>query len=53
VLTALRMFAEVGKAPSDPFGAPRVGAERDVTALLARIKNLHGIRNPPFYSTPI
>jgi hypothetical protein len=52
VLTTLRMFAGVGEGPSDPFGAPRAGADRDVTTLLDRIKNLHGIKNPPFYSTP-
>jgi acetoin utilization deacetylase AcuC-like enzyme len=52
VLTTLRMFAGAGEGPSDPFGPPRAGADRDVTPLLDRIKNLHGIKNPPFYSTP-
>ena len=52
VLTTLRTLAGANEGPSDPFGAPRVGAERDVTDLLARIKNLHGIKGPPFYSLP-
>ena len=33
-------------------GAPRIGAERDVTILLDRINNLHGFKSPPFRSLP-
>jgi acetoin utilization deacetylase AcuC-like enzyme len=52
VLTTLRTFVDVDAEPSDPFGAPRTGAERDVTALIERLKNLHHISSPPFYSMP-
>ncbi len=52
VLTTLRALTGVDDGPSDPFGAPRIGAERDVTVLLDRINNLHGFKSPPFRSLP-
>ncbi|MCB0044771.1 MAG: histone deacetylase [Caldilineaceae bacterium] len=50
VLTTLRTFADVEAMPSDPFGRPTIGAERDVTNLLQRLKKLHNIPDAPFYS---
>ena len=52
VLTTLRVFGDADAPPSDPFGAPRVGAERDVSALLERLRSLHNIKSPPSYSLP-
>jgi len=52
VLTTLRMFVGVDDGPSDPFGAPRMSTERDVTALLDRINNFHGFEGPSFHSPP-
>lgn len=52
VLTTLRILAETGEGPSDPFGPPRFGAERDASQLLDRLKSLHNIADPPTYSLP-
>lgn len=49
VLTTLRVLSGSRKPPSDPYG-PAPGGEREVTALLDRLKHLHHISEPPFYS---
>jgi acetoin utilization deacetylase AcuC-like enzyme len=49
VLTTLRLLSGSRQGPSDPFGPPP-GGERDVAALLERLKVLHRITSPPFYS---
>ncbi|HXF61006.1 MAG TPA: histone deacetylase, partial [Caldilineaceae bacterium] len=51
VLSTLRALSGSQQGPSDPYG-PAPGGERDVTALLARLKALHRIADPPFYSLP-
>jgi acetoin utilization deacetylase AcuC-like enzyme len=43
VLTTLRLFSDSSRGISDPFGKPATG-ERDVTALINRLRLLHGIR---------
>lgn len=52
VLTTLRALTESEGGISDPFGLPTHGQERDITALLDRIRRLHGINEPPAYSLP-
>ena len=52
VLTTLRVLLDSPEGPSDPFGLPVYGQERDVSALLARIHRLHRLSSPPFYSLP-
>ncbi len=52
VLTTLRELSGCGEGPSDPFGMPRFGAERDVAELLSRLIRLHNIADPPHYSLP-
>jgi acetoin utilization deacetylase AcuC-like enzyme len=44
VLTTLRLLSDSPQPISDPFGKSPQG-ERDVTALIDRLRNLHGIRN--------
>ncbi|NJN81720.1 MAG: histone deacetylase [Caldilineaceae bacterium] len=51
VLTSLRILSGSPRGVSDPFG-PAPENERDVRVLLDRIKNLHGIHEPPHYSIP-
>lgn len=50
VLSTLRVLSGSSEEVSDPFG-PSPHNERDVTALLDRLKNLHGIKESPTYST--
>ncbi len=50
VLSTLRALSGSPTDPSDPYGQPRIGAERDVSSLLDRIKQLHGIRSAPYRS---
>jgi len=52
VLTTLRELTGCENGPSDPFGMPRFGPERDVTQLLSRLIRLHNIPEPPSYSLP-
>jgi acetoin utilization deacetylase AcuC-like enzyme len=52
ILTTLRTLSQEPDNISDPFGAPLIGAERDAVSLLERVKKLHGIADPPFYSLP-
>lgn len=49
VLSTLRLLSGSSEGTSDPFGAVQQ-QERDVTTLLARLKNLHSIKEPPTYS---
>jgi acetoin utilization deacetylase AcuC-like enzyme len=49
ILSALRALSGSGEGVSDPFGPPREG-ERDAHTLLERIRNLHHLPDPPFYS---
>lgn len=51
VLSTLRVLSGTSSEISDPFGlAP--SEERPLERLLARLRNLHGIKDPPFYSLP-
>ncbi len=45
VLSTLRVLSGDERGVSDPFGPPRT-QERDVSDLIARVQNLHGIRTP-------
>ncbi|RIK44685.1 MAG: histone deacetylase [Chloroflexi bacterium] len=49
VLTTLRILSGSNEGISDPFGKPAQG-ERDATVLINRLRNLHGIKDPPHYS---
>ena len=49
VLSTLRVLSGSLKDISDPFG-PAQQRERDVATLLSRLKNLHNIKEPPFFS---
>jgi acetoin utilization deacetylase AcuC-like enzyme len=49
VLSTLRLLTGSPKGVSDPFGATPHG-ERDVTALINRLRTLHGIADSPFRS---
>ncbi len=49
VLSTLRVLSESPAGVSDPFGLPIYGQERDISTLLDRIRNLHGLRSPPSY----
>ena len=49
VLSTLRVLSGSPKEISDPFG-PAQQRERDVATLLSRLKNLHNIKEPPFFS---
>lgn len=49
VLTTLRVLSGSRQGPSDPFG-PAPGGEREVGALLEKLKHLHHIPGAPFYS---
>lgn len=49
VLSTLRILTDSPQGVSDPFG-PTPHGERDVTALLNRLRNLHGIADSPFRS---
>ncbi len=53
VLSTLRVLNGDERGVSDPFGPPRT-AERDVSNLIQRVQNLHGLRVPlpPFTGTP-
>lgn len=51
VLSTLRVLSGSSEGVSDPFGKAQQH-ERNVAPLLARLQNLHGIKAPPFYSTP-
>lgn len=48
VLSTLRMLHDAGDDVSDPFG-PAPGGEREVTSLLEKVANLHGIPDQPFH----
>lgn len=49
VLSTLRTLLGSTQGVSDPFGQPANG-ERDATALINRLRNLHGLKDPPFRS---
>jgi acetoin utilization deacetylase AcuC-like enzyme len=49
VLSTLRVLSGSPQGISDPFG-PAQQRERDVASLLSRLKNLHNIKEPPFFS---
>lgn len=49
VLSTLRALSESPTGVSDPFG-PAPAGERDLEELLARLRRLHGVKDPPFYS---
>lgn len=51
VLTTLRTLSGTRQVPSDPYG-PAPGGERDIAPLLERLKALHHISDPPFFSLP-
>jgi len=51
VLTALRTLSGSELGPSDPFGPPPDG-ERDALGLVEQLRRMHGIIDPPHYSTP-
>ncbi len=51
VLSTLRRLSGSPQKVSDPFG-PQRGGEREVNSLLEKLKSLHGILDPPFYSLP-
>jgi acetoin utilization deacetylase AcuC-like enzyme len=51
VLSTLRVLSDTASEVSDPFG-PAPGEERPLQRLLARLRNLHGIKDPPFHSLP-
>jgi hypothetical protein len=51
ILSTFRLLQDAGAEPSDPFG-PAPGEARDPSALLNRIKLLHGIRDNTYYSLP-
>jgi acetoin utilization deacetylase AcuC-like enzyme len=50
VLTTLRLLLDSPQGPSDPFGLPIYGQERDVSELIARVHRLHRLSSPPFHS---
>lgn len=52
ILSSLRTLSGSPAGISDPFGKAQ-SRERDVIALLDRLKNLHNIKEPPFYSFPL
>lgn len=45
VLSTLRVLSGDARGVSDPFGPPRT-EERDISSLIARVQNLHGISLP-------
>ena len=49
ILSTLRLLSGSEDAMSDPFGLTQQ-RERDITALLGQLRNLHGIREMPFHS---
>jgi acetoin utilization deacetylase AcuC-like enzyme len=49
VLSALRLLSHSRQGPSDPFG-PAPGSERDISALLSKLRVLHHIPDRPTYS---
>jgi acetoin utilization deacetylase AcuC-like enzyme len=49
VLSTLRVLSGSEHGPSDPFG-PSPRGERDTSALLDALRNLHRIKEPPYYS---
>lgn len=49
VLSALRLLSQSSQGPSDPFG-PAPGAERDIHALLDKLRRLHHLPDQPYYS---
>jgi acetoin utilization deacetylase AcuC-like enzyme len=51
VLSTLRALSGSRQGPSDPYG-PAPGGERDVAALLERLKALHRLEDAPFRSLP-
>lgn len=46
VLSTLRVLSGSDQGGSDPFG-PAPGSERHITTLVDRLRNLHGIKEPP------
>jgi acetoin utilization deacetylase AcuC-like enzyme len=48
VLSTLRVLVDSPQDVSDPFGTAPHG-ERDVTAFISRLRNLHGFKEPPSY----
>ncbi|MBK8046535.1 MAG: hypothetical protein IPK16_05025 [Anaerolineales bacterium] len=51
MLSTFRMLRGDALAPSDPFG-PAPGTERDVAALISRLRLLHGIRDTSQHTLP-
>jgi len=51
VLSTLRVLHDDDAEISDPFG-PAPNGERELDRLLSRIRSLHNIGDPPFYSLP-
>jgi acetoin utilization deacetylase AcuC-like enzyme len=49
VLSTLRVLVDSPQGVSDPFG-PAPQGDRDVRALVNRLRNLHGFKEPPSYS---
>jgi acetoin utilization deacetylase AcuC-like enzyme len=49
VLSSLRLLTQSRQGPSDPFGSAP-GAVRDITPLLAKLRQLHHIPDEPYYS---
>ncbi|MBX3015584.1 MAG: histone deacetylase [Caldilineaceae bacterium] len=49
VLSTLRLLSGSSQGISDPFGKVDQ-RERDIATLLSRLRNLHGVKEPPIYS---